>query len=239
MRALILNSGAGTRMMDLTHDCPKCMTVLHTGQTILSRQIEQLERHGIREICITTGPFADILERHALEAAGSAALFFVNNPEYLSTNYIYSIFLAKEFLRGDILLLHGDLVFSDCVLRDILKSPVSAAVVSTVLPLPEKDFKAVVIGGLISKVGVEFFEDAVALQPLYKLNEADWFVWLSEIESFIARGEKRCYAENALNAVSGYCAIYPFDIGERLCAEIDNPDDLVFINAGLKGVEAE
>ena len=81
MKALILNSGAGTRMMCLTENSPKCMTWLSTGQTILSRQIMQLERQGIREICITTGPFAEELERHACEAAGTASLYFVNNPD--------------------------------------------------------------------------------------------------------------------------------------------------------------
>ena len=233
MKALILNSGAGTRMMSMSESSPKCMTELSTGQTILSRQIKQLELHGIREICITTGPFADKLERHAYEASGSASLCFVNNPDYSSTNYIYSIYLAKEFLLDDIILLHGDLVFSSDVLGDILSFPGSAAVVSSILPLPKKDFKAVIADGLVSAIGIEFFSEAVASQPLYKLNKKDWLIWLSEIESFVLRGEKGCYAENAFNSVSRRCSVYPFDVKERLCAEIDTPEDYDFVNAIL------
>ena len=239
MKALILNSGAGSRMMSLTECSPKCMSELSTGQTILSRQIKQLERQGMREICITTGPFAEELERHAHESAGSASFYFVNNPDYASTNYIYSIYLAREYLRDDIILLHGDLVFSEDVLGDILRLPGSAAVVSSTLPLPQKDFKAVITDGLISAVGIEFFSEAVAFQPLYKLSKEDWLIWLSEIESFVLRGEKGCYAENAFNAVSHRCAVYPFDVKERLCLEIDTPEDYDFVNAILSGSDVE
>ena len=35
--------------------------------------------------------------------------------------------------------------------------------------VPEKDFKAVIKGNRIEKVGIEFFENAVAAQPLYKI----------------------------------------------------------------------
>ena len=235
MKALILNSGTGTRMMDLTADSPKCMITLSTGQTILSRQIRQLEKHGIREIYITTGPFQEKLELHARESARSSSLFFVNNPDYASTNYIYSIFLAKELLYDDIILLHGDLVFSDDVLSDLLTFSHSCTVVSSSLPLSKKDFKATIFNGLISAVGVEFFDNATAMFPLYKLYKADWLIWLSEIQAFIARGEKNCYAENALNAVSQFCAIYPYDIKGRLCAEVDTLEDLASVNLILKG----
>ena len=230
MKALILNSGTGSRMRSLTTDSPKCMTDLNTGQTILSRQIKQLENNGINEIVITTGPFVEKLERHARESSRSASLYFVNNPNYSSTNYIYSIYLAKEILDDDIVLMHGDLVFASDVLRDILCISTSAAVVSSTLPLPQKDFKAVLSDGLITAVGIEFFTDAVAMQPLYKLNRENWLIWLAEIESFIERGVNKCYAENAFNEVSRRCEVYPFDVKERLCAEIDTPEDLDMIN---------
>ena len=233
MKALILNSGAGSRISGLTTGRPKCMVELCTGQTILNRQIGLLERQGIREICITTGPFAETLKRHAYEAASSSSLFFVQNHDYADTNYIYSIYLARELLFDDILLLHGDLVFSEDVLADLLQLRHSAAVISTVAPLSKKDFKAVLTDGLISAVGVDFFSGAVAMQPLYKLNKEDWLIWLHEIESFVARGEKSCYAENALNAVSRHCAIFPFDVKERLCGEIDTLEDLYSINVAL------
>ena len=91
--------------------------------------------------------------------------------------------------------------------------------VSSTLPLPEKDFKAVIHKNRIEKVGIEFFEDALAAQPLYKLNKEDWNVWLARIEEFCEKERVSCYAENAFNEVSDQCLIRPLDVQDRLCAE--------------------
>ena len=234
MKALILNSGVGRRMGDLTSHYPKCMTELATGETILSRQIRQLECCGIDEIVITTGPFADILEEHALQSRTSAHITFANNPDYAVTNYIYSIYLAREHLQDDILMLHGDLVFFEDILAEMLGHSKSSLAISTTLPLPEKDFKAVVENDFVQAVGIEFFDHAVAAQPLYHLKKQDWLLWLGKIEEFVADSQKTCYAENALNALNGRCNIYLTDVQNKLCAEIDTPEDLAQINRILR-----
>lgn len=55
MKALILNSGLGSRMGVLTSEHPKCMTEISTKETILSRQLRLLAEAGIEEVVITTG----------------------------------------------------------------------------------------------------------------------------------------------------------------------------------------
>ena len=55
MKALILNSGKGSRMGELTSEHPKCMTEISASETILSRQLAQLWAYGIQEVIITTG----------------------------------------------------------------------------------------------------------------------------------------------------------------------------------------
>ena len=144
----------------------------------------------------------------------------------MDTNYIYSIYKAKDKLEDDIVLMHGDLVFSKDVLEDVLNSIDSIMTVSSTTPLPEKDFKAVILDGKIKQVGIEFFKDAQAAQPLYKLNKEDWLKWLSSINTFVEKGITNVYAENALNLVTNFTNIKPFDIEDRLCGEIDNLDDL-------------
>ena len=106
--------------------------------------------------------------------------------------------------------------------------------ISSTLPLPEKDFKAVVDGERIYKVGIEFFDCAVAAQPLYKLNSKDWTVWLEKIVEFCENDNRKCYAENAFNQVSEKCAIYTVDFKDSLCAEIDNPEDLAVVSERVK-----
>ena len=117
-------------------------------------------------------------------------------------------------------------MFEDEVLKAVIEKNHSCMVVSTTEPLPEKDFKAVIDGERIKKVGINFFENAVAAQPLYKLNAKDWNVWLNKIEDFCKNDNIKCYAENAFNEVSEDCCIYTLDVKEKLCAEVDTPEDL-------------
>lgn len=237
MKALILNSGMGTRMGALTSEQPKCMTEVSSKETILSRQLDMLAKAGIEEVVMTTGYFDGVLVNYCQSLDIEIPITFVNNPEYADTNYIYSIYHAREYIEGDILLLHGDMVFENSVLDDMMASQHSCMAVSSTLPLPKKDFKAVVKDGRISSIGVEFFSEAAAAQPLYKLREDDWNVWLGGIIAYCEAGNKTCYAEDAFNEVSDQCALYPLDVGNRLCSEIDNAEDLAVVSNRLHEVE--
>lgn len=237
MKALILNSGVGSRMGELTASQPKCLTRISPRETILSRQLRQIADAGVRDVVITTGPFSSMLEQYCEELALPLSYVFVHNDNYQQTNYIYSIYLARAHIEGELLLLHGDLVMEDEVFRLAAESRQSCMAVSSTLPLPEKDFKAVIKNGHISAVGVELFDNAVAAQPLYHLRQEDWAVWLAAIVRFCEVGTVKCYAENALNEVSSQCAICPLDVKELLCAEIDSAEDLAVVSAKLREAE--
>ncbi|MBR5231283.1 MAG: NTP transferase domain-containing protein [Clostridia bacterium] len=237
MKALILNSGMGSRMGVLTSEHPKCMTDITSSDTILSRQLKQIAKSGIKEVVMTTGLFDQVLVDYCNSLQLPLHYTFVKNPIYRETNYIYSIYCAKDVLDDDILLMHGDLVFEDSALDMALASKESCMTVSSTLPLPEKDFKAVIEDGHITKVGIEFFDSAMAAQPLYKLNREDWRVWLSEIIAFCESDQRKCYAENAFNRVSDKCRIYPVDVRDILCSEIDNPDDLAVVSARVQALK--
>ena len=226
MKALLLNSGLGRRMKDLT-TC-KCLVELdNDGTTILDAQIKSLMCCGITDIYITTGPYADKLEYYVQKQYPQGQFTFINNPIYDQTNYIYSMQLASDFLRGeDIVLMHGDLVFEQNVLQDLIASHTSCMIVDTTQPLPEKDFKAVIKENRVIGVGVEFFANSVYAQPLYKLNKKDWDIWLDAICNFCLQGKTNVYAEDALNTISHLMEIRPLDINGRICFEVDNREDV-------------
>ncbi|MBR3088919.1 MAG: phosphoenolpyruvate mutase [Prevotella sp.] len=237
MKVLILNSGLGHRMGVLTSEHPKCMTEISNNETILSRQLRLIAEAGINDVVITTGYYDDVLVKYCRHLDLPLHIEFVKNPEYDKTNYIYSIYCAKHLLDDDIILMHGDLVFENAVFDALIANEGSCMAVSSTAELPEKDFKAVISDGTIKKVGIEFFTDAMAAQPLYKLDKKDWLVWLDRITQFCDSDNRKCYAENAFNEVSDFCVINPLDVEGALCAEIDTPDDLAVISARLHEIE--
>lgn len=234
MHAVILNSGVGSRLGKYTEKNPKCMVELADGETILLRQLRLLQAVGIHDVIISTGYLSDMLMDYVKELSLDISYTWVHNEMYLDTNYIVSMDKIPA-VNDDIVLMHGDLVFSEKVLRQLIDSDVSGVIVDTSLELPEKDFKAQLTDGKVDKIGINYFgEDCVALQPLYYLKNKDWVLWKEEIAGFCAQGNTKVYAEEAYNQISNM-QICPIDIKGDLCAEIDNEQDLMRVREKVKG----
>lgn len=237
MKALILNSGMGSRMGEMTKKLPKCMVNLYESETILSRQLKILHKFGIDEIIMTTGYF-DLTQKNYIESLNIPLKYiFINNPQYDSTNYIYSIYLANKYLNDEIILLHGDLVFEEKVLDLLLSMGKTSVIVSSTKELPQKDFKARISKNGVLEIGVECFENSLACQPLYFLEKKDLLIWKNKIREYCLENKNTCYAEVALNELLekeeiklAYC-----DVKDLLCSEIDSLEDLKNIKEILQG----
>ena len=74
-------------------------------------------------------------------------------------------------------------------------------------------------------------------QALYKLNRAEWQTWMAKISEFCESDNRKCYAEAALNQITDVLPLKAFDVRDRLCAEIDTPEDLAIVSAKLRRIE--
>ncbi|MBN1156099.1 NTP transferase domain-containing protein, partial [Candidatus Woesearchaeota archaeon] len=120
MKAIILNSGIGKRLQPLTNSVPKCLLEIN-GKTVIQTQLENLIRCEVTDILITTGPFEEKIRDYVKNRFPNIKVTYVNNPQYNSTNYIYSLWLTRDNVTDDILLIHGDLVFDNSLLERIIK----------------------------------------------------------------------------------------------------------------------
>lgn len=227
MKAMILNSGVARRLKPLTDHLPKCLLEVN-GKSILERQIELLLSVGVKKYIITTGPLQDKIIDHVKEKFPELDVVYTNNPKFETTNYIYSMWLTRnEVDNDDILLLHGDLVFEKSVAQKIVEQNISSVIVDRAAPLPEKDFKGLIQNEKIVKIGIDVFgENAAFLLPLYYWTKEDFQLWMKKIGKFVAKGEISCYAENAFNEISDTLNLIPLDIVNEFCMEIDTLDDL-------------
>lgn len=238
MKAIMVNSGRGTRMGEYTQERPKCLLDLIEGETILSRQVKALALNNIRDIIITTGAFAEQIEKYMNAVFPDLRVTYVHNPYYASTNYIYSLYLAKERLvlgKDAVYFMHGDLVFEPSVLHDLVESaPLTAAIVDSSIPPPPKDFKARINAGHITSISVALNgPEDYFLAPLYKFSAEAFELWMKEIAIFVSSGNTRVYAEDALERIYGQIALIPLDIQGRLCREVDTYQDLLEVRAYL------
>lgn len=86
MKALILNSGLGSRTGVLTSEHPKCMTEIGPKETILSRLLKMIADAGIDEVVMTTGYYDGVLVKYCNFLDLPLHFTFVNNPICDQTN---------------------------------------------------------------------------------------------------------------------------------------------------------
>lgn len=227
MKAIILASGVGKRLMPLTEKNPK--TLINLGrETILERMIRPLIDNNVANIIITTGYLEDKIKDFVGEKFPNLNVTYVNNPDYDKTNYIYSLWLARnEVGNDDIVLLHADMVFEPELLKKVITHEGSGVLVKESLPYPQKDFKANIVNGLVKKVGVKIEGETLRfLAPVYKFKNTDFKEFLTKIEQYVKEGKTNNYTEDAFNEISDQLKLYPIYFDNEFCMEIDDFEDL-------------
>lgn len=227
MKAMILNSGIGERMRPFTNENPKCLTKLN-GITILEHELESLLYYGLKDIIITTGPFEEKIKDIVKEKFSQLNVTYVKNPKYDSTNYIYSMWLTKDLIDDDVLLLHGDMVFEEELLGRLLgEEQRTCVLINNKSEPPKKDFKGRIENNFVKEIGVNVFgKNAFFLPPVYKFSKEDFMLLLEEIEKFVKIGDVNVYAEEAFNKISDKIKLKPVYYGSEFCMEIDDFNDL-------------
>jgi len=123
MQAIILAAGMGRRLGDLTKENTKCMVSI-CGKTLIERMLDQLNGHDIKQVVIVVGYFGQKLKDFIGEKYKGIPVKYVENPDFKTTNNIYSLYLAKDYLLlDDTILLESDLIIEDSILNDLIKNP--------------------------------------------------------------------------------------------------------------------
>ncbi|MFZ4399044.1 MAG: sugar phosphate nucleotidyltransferase [Bacteroidales bacterium] len=122
MKAVILAAGIASRLRPLTNNTPKCL--LKVGEkTILQLSIENLIANNIIDLVIVTGYLEDQIKDFISINFPLLNVTFIYNDVYDSTNNIYSLWLAKDALLGEeMLLMDSDIIFDPQIITALLTS---------------------------------------------------------------------------------------------------------------------
>ncbi len=123
MQLLILAAGMGRRLDPLTGRTPKCLVEVN-GTPILINALNILTRHPLDRIILVVGHLGERVKQTVGEQFNGVPIEYVVNPRYDSTNNIYSLWLAKDYLRRDTILMEGDVYFQHAVVSPLFSDPV-------------------------------------------------------------------------------------------------------------------
>ena len=120
-KLIILAAGEGSRLRPLTNDRPKCLIQFENGCSLLDLQIKTARFCGIDDIIVVKGYLSEKMNRKDVR--------YCHNKDYETTNMVESLWCAREYLHGDVIISYGDIVYEASVLKKILADPNDIAVV--------------------------------------------------------------------------------------------------------------
>ena len=116
MKTIILATRKGTRLLPLTKDTPQCL--LKVGErTILEKQVEKLNKVGLKDITVITGYLSEKIEI-LQEKLGIKILF---NPFYEVSWMALALWLAKEELKKGFVFIYSDVLFDSKIISELLE----------------------------------------------------------------------------------------------------------------------
>jgi len=123
MQAVVLAAGMGKRLGALTKEQTKCMVPLH-GRTLIERTLDAVVKVGVERIVLVVGYHAAGVVDLVGDSYQGVPVTYVHNPDYATTNNVYSLYLARHHLvEADTLLLESDVAFEEGILKDLLAHP--------------------------------------------------------------------------------------------------------------------
>lgn len=123
MQAIMLAAGMGRRMGKYTEKHTKCMMEVG-GKTLLERTVEALKYAGINKLVMIIGYEAETLRKYIETKNFDIKIEYVYNYDYATTNNIYSLYMAKDYLRNDdTILIESDLIYEKELIAKLVNAP--------------------------------------------------------------------------------------------------------------------
>ncbi len=240
MQAIILAAGMGKRLGEYTQNNTKCMIKVN-GVTLIERLLQQLDNINtptkLSRVVIVTGYEGQKLKDFIATLDVSVPLEYVDNPIYATTNNIYSLYLAKDYLlEDDTLLFESDLIVEDDVIERIVRAAYpNLALVSkfeswmdgTVVTLDKEDnIKQFIPGSKFSYEETEAYYKTVNIYKFSReFSRTHYVPFLTAYSKALGNNE---YYEQVLRVIAllDKPEIKALRLGNEAWYEIDDVQDL-------------
>ena len=229
--ALLLAAGTGSRLMPITSNSPKCLTLVN-GQSFLERLVINLIKQGFKRLVVVTGHQEHCIREFLAAFSEDLTIEFIYSPPYKTTNNIYSLWMARDIIKEPFMLVEGDLIF-DVDLLDNMVYPDRIAI-SKILPwmngttvtlAPSSEY--------INRFYKDTFSDIKDTKyktvNIYSFSLASWHAIIAKLNHHIEANNVNSYYEAVFaEMIAGKkLVLKAIDFDNKYWYEVDTLDDLV------------
>jgi choline kinase len=222
IQAVILAGGVGSRLGAATKDRPKCLVEVG-GIPLIKHQLEALADHGVGPVLIVLGYKAEAVR----EVVGEAADYVVNT-RYEETNSLYSLWLARNWVKGPFLLLNCDLLFHPDILDRVLENGGSVLAYDSTSLGGREQTKVAIRDGRVLDLGKDIPAGASRGENLglLKFDAEGARALFESVEILIEQGHEKTWVTEAVRTTCSKVPIRGVNVAGLPWAEIDFPYDL-------------
>lgn len=222
MKAIILAAGRGSRLGSKADGRPKALLKIG-GRTMIEHQLEALSSEGVGPVTVVIGHEGD-----QIRAALGESVEYVVNERYEETNSLYSLWLAREVLSDEVLLLNSDLFFHPRILKRLLAVPGSALAYDSVSATGAEQTKVGLRKGRITDLGKDLPVTGSRGENLglIKLDGPGAAALRRRAEAIIATGDEKIWVTEAVRSILVDVEVRGVNVAGLPWTEVDFPYDL-------------
>jgi len=219
MKAIILAAGKATRLLPLTKDTPQCL--LKVGErTILERQIESINKGGVKDVDVITGYLGEQVET----STGAKVLF---NPFYNVSGMAMTLWVVREELKDGFVFLYSDVLFDPKVIAGLLKDKGDICLAIKKGNLREEAEKVIESEGLIEDITKDKVEgENGEFIGIAKFSEEGAKKLILELDKVAKDNINASFIELIDSLIGNGEEVRAYDIGDSTFIDIDFPEDL-------------
>lgn len=236
MKALILAAGFGKRLQPITNEIPKSMVEVN-GTPLLVNAINNLaDIGGIEEIGIVVGHMAEYIRNYLGNKWRTIPISYYENPRYLETNNVVSVYQALDFCNDEMLMLECDIYChkemiekliagkGDC---SILVSPFNPKTMDGSVVRIEGDKAIELILGKWQEEGFNYSETRKTVN-MYRFTKEFTKMYMPLIKWYVENMGGQSYYEKVLGSLMYYreCDMRIVEVPEEMWCEVDDAEDL-------------
>lgn len=222
MQAVILAAGMGSRLNAMTGGGSKALVEIG-GRPLLLHTLEALADHGIGPVLVIIGHEAQALQ----EVIGDRAEVMLNE-RFAETNSLYSLWLARDWIKGEFILLNCDLFFDPRILDELLDEPGNVLAYDSTSSRGREQTKVALKSRRVVDLGKDLPSNSARGESLgmIKFEAEGSRAMIAVAKQLIADGQENAWVIEATRTVCKDITIYGLNVAGHAWTEIDFPYDL-------------
>jgi predicted metal-binding protein/choline kinase len=230
LSAVLLLAGYEKQLSPLSDSMHQSLLRLG-NKTQLELMLDNLSLHGVSKAILVVGHYGEKIVSLLGERYADISITYVWNRDYLKTNVMYSLWLARHDIVGPFLILDGDVFCEDKVLSMIVqKLGRNVVLVDSSAPNKQGSLLVTMTDTFVRQIGRQIQPEGAETKArcvgIYLISDTLAPKFFDLIDKLIKLGQKNLIYEDALNALVGEFTIEAVDIAGKIWKEMDSLEAL-------------